>query len=247
MIKMLFKNPIKYLKNFLFIISFPIYCQDFEGTYSGSLIGSHDLILIEKDKKFYKVTLYTGENTSILSIGTKRTNGLAFEIPLNDGEELEVLANKEGDVLSLEFLLDQEKYKVNFSSLNKPSVGLKSSSIEEEIDERLVGTWKEKQTFYLDGSLNKDLDNSSKNYKVVYTKDGRYIPDPRFFRDLDRKGGVEFKYTDIPTFYFSTISNKKLNIKVPSINASEQSTYEIRGDSLITYYKLNKTVFVREK
>ena len=231
----------------LFFVGSPGYGQDFEGTYSGNLIGSHDLILIEKDKKYYKVTLYTGENTSILSIGTKKTNGLAFEIPLNNGEELEVLANKDGDVLSLEFLLDQEKYKVNFSSLNNPSVGIKSSSIKVEIDERLIGTWIEKQSFNLDGSLNKALDNSSKNYKVGYTKDGRYIPDPRLFRDLDRKGGVEFKYTDIPTFYFSTISNKTLNIKIPPSNASGQVTYEIFGDSLIIYERMHKTVFLREK
>lgn len=230
-----------------FFVGLPSFSQNFEGTYLGSLIGSHDLILIEKDNKHYKVTLHTGENTSILNIGTKKPDGLSFEIPLNDGEELEVLANKEGDILSLEFWLDQEKYRVNFSSLIKPSVSLKSSSIEEEIDERLVGTWKEKQTFNLDGSLNKELDNSSKNYKVVYTKDGRYIPDSRFFRDLERKRGGEFQFTDIPTFYFSTISNKKLNIKIPSINTSEQVTYEIFGDSLIVYDRVNKTVFVKEK
>lgn len=231
----------------LFFVGSPGYGQNFEGTYLGSLIGSHDLILIEKDNKHYKVTLHTGENTSILSIGTKKSDGLSFEIPLNDGEELEVFAKREGDMLSLEFELDHEKHRVSFSSLNRSSVGLKSSSIEEEIDERLIGTWKEKQTFNLDGSLNKELDNSSKNYKVVYTKDGRYIPDSRFFRDIERKRGGEFQFTDIPTFYFSTISNKKLNIKIPSINTSEQVTYEIFGDSLIVYERVHKTVFLKEK
>ncbi|EKB49166.1 hypothetical protein [Cecembia lonarensis] len=230
-----------------FFMRLPSFSQNFEGTYLGSLIGSHDLILIEKDNKHYKVTLHTGENTSILSVGMKKSNGLSFEIPLNDGEELEVFAKREGDMLTLEFVLEQEKHKVSFSSLNKSSVGLKSSSIKEEIDKRLIGTWKEKQTYNLDGSLNKALDNSSKNYKVVYTKDGRYIHDSRFFRDLDRKNGGEFQFTDIPIFYYSTISNKKLNLKVPSINTSEQVTYEIFGDSLIVYERMHKTVFLREK
>jgi hypothetical protein len=209
MIENLAKTPIINLKKcFLFFLltsSFSVYSQNFEGTYLGSLIGSHDLILIEKDNKHYKVTLQTGEKTSILSVGMIKSDGFSFEIPLNDGVALEVFAKREGDMLSLEFELEQEKHRVSFSSLNRSSVGLKSSTIQEEIDERLIGTWKEKQTFNLDGSLNKALDNSTKNYKVVYTKDGRYIPDSRFFRDLDRKNGGEFQFTDIPIFYYSTI------------------------------------------
>ncbi|PRY87931.1 hypothetical protein CLW00_10551 [Mongoliibacter ruber] len=229
------------------MIGFSSSGQSLEGTYLGSLVGDQDIILIEKDKKHYLVTLHTGESTSLISVGTEKSGGLVFEIPMNDGDELEVFAKRKGDMLALEFELEKEKHQVNFSPLIKSSASVTPSSSKEQIDERLVGTWIEKQTFNLDGSLNKDHDNSAKNYKIVYTEDGRYIHDTRFFRDLARKGGHEFKFSDIPSFTYTTTEGKNLILKVPSINAAEQLTYEIRSDSLIVYFRLIKTVFVKEK
>lgn len=229
------------------MIGFSFSGQSLEGTYLGSLVGDQDIILIEKDKKHYLVTLHTGESTSLISVGTEKFGGLIFEIPMNDGDELVVFAKRKGDMLALEFELEKEKHQVNFSPLIKSSASVTPSSSKEQIDERLVGTWIEKQTFNLDGSLNKDHDNSAKNYKIVYTEDGRYIHDTRFFRDLARKGGHEFQFSDIPSFTFSTTEGKNLILKVPAINSADQSTYEIRSDSLIVYFRLIKTVFVKEK
>lgn len=237
----------KYFVFILYLICFSSYSQSLEGSYFGSLIGSKDLILIEKDKKHYVVTLHTGESTSIISVGTEKSGGLIFEIPLNDGGELEVFAKRKGDMLALEFELEKEKHQVNFSPLIKSSAGFTQSSGKEQIDERLVGTWIEKQTFNLDGSLNREYDNSAKNYKIVFMKDGRYIHDTRYFRDLARKGGHVFQFSDIPSFTYTTTEGKNLILKVPSVNLADQATYEIRSDSLIVFEKLHKTVFVKEK
>ncbi|EOZ99318.1 hypothetical protein A33Q_0696 [Indibacter alkaliphilus LW1] len=237
----------KYLPIIFFMIGFSSSGQSLEGTYLGSLVGDQDIILIEKDKKHYLVTLHTGESTSIISVGTEKFGGLVFEIPMNDGDELVVFAKRKGDMLALEFELEMKKHQVNFSPLIKSSASVTPSSSKEQIDERLVGTWIEKQSFNYDGSLNKELDNSAKNYKVVYTEDGRYILDTRFFRDLARKGGHDFQFSDIPSYYFSTSEEKYLILKVPAINAVEKISYEIRGDSLIIFDKITKTVLIKEK
>jgi hypothetical protein len=238
------------MKHIIIIFSlfcFPSFGQSLEGTYLGSLVGDQDIILIEKDKKHYLVTLHTGESTSIISVGTEKSCGLIFEIPMNEGDELEVYAKREGDMLALEFELEKEKHQVNFSSLIRSPDNSKSSPSEGEIDKRLIGTWVEKQSFNYDGSLNKELDNSAKNYKIVYTEDGRYIHDTRFFRDLARKGGHDFQFLDIPSYYFSTSEDKYLILKIPAINAVEKIPYEIRGDSLIVFDKITKTVLIKEK
>jgi hypothetical protein len=160
--------------------------------------------------------------------------GVFFEIRPDGNEGIDYNTEERGD-------------QAIFLAMTKPSSQALQQSKATKVDNRIIGTWIERNTLNLDGSVNKQNDNSSKNYKAIYTKDGRFIPDSRIFRDAAKKGGVEFQYTDIPTYYFSTMDDRILTLKVPSINASEQLTYEIKGDSLILNDRNVNRIFVRER
>lgn len=238
------------MKHILVILNFICFSslsQNLEGVYSGSLVGDQDLILIEKDQGNYLVTLQTGKNTSLLMLGLQKVDGLTFAVPLQDGDELEVFATKEGDVLFLEFELENERFNLSFDSVSKSHRSKVTSSLGNQKDERLIGTWIEKQAFSLDGTIDKEMDNSTKNYKITYSSDGRIIPDSRIFRDVANKHGHQFDFSDIPTFFWSTDNNCVLITQIPSVNQTFQSTYKIQGDSLIVEEEKVRKVFVKEK
>lgn len=70
-----------------------------------------------------------------------------------------------------------------------------------ERDPRLVGKWS--MLFSKDG--NREIVNDEfygKGYVETFTKDGRWLPDPQFFRDDIKKHGINepLDYAAIPTF-----------------------------------------------
>ncbi|MGY6520482.1 MAG: hypothetical protein ACXIUD_02065 [Mongoliitalea sp.] len=238
----------RYLKVITLLLApFLSFSQKLEGFYLGSLISDQDLLIIEKEKDHFLVTLQSAKNNPILMVGIKLDNKIKFDIPLDSGEELEVTASKKDDVLSLAFELDKKLYTIDFEPVKQPSIPNKNSSSNHSKDERLVGTWIEKQTFTVDGILDKELDNSSKNYKVTYTKDGRLILDSRIFRDLAKKYGYKFDFSDIPMIYWSTDTDATLFTEMPAINQTMQSAYQINGDSLIILEEKVKRFFIKAK
>ncbi|MFC0655212.1 MULTISPECIES: hypothetical protein [Mongoliitalea] len=221
--------------------------QKLEGVYMGDLIGEQNMLIIEKEKDHYLVTIQSGKNHSIIMIGKKTENKIKFGLPLDSGEELEVVASRKDELLSLVFELEKKTYHVYFEPVRKTSFDSKSISSNHLKDERLIGTWVEKQTFTLEGILDKELDNSSKNYKFTYTNDGRIIPESRVFRDLAKKHGHKFEFSDIPSIYWSTSDHAILYTEIPSISQTMQSTYQISGDSLTITEEKVKRVFVKIK
>lgn len=100
-----------------------------------------------------------------------------------------------------------------------------------ERDPRLVGRWVMLFTKDAGGEIIKD-EFYGKKYIETFTKDGRWIVDPQFFRDDAKKHGIEtpIDYSAIPTFEWKTINNEILIIDTSQ--GSQQVRYGFSADTL---------------
>ena len=101
-----------------------------------------------------------------------------------------------------------------------------------ERDSRLVGKWK--MLFSLDpnGEVVKD-EFYGKNYVETFTKEGKWIPDPQFFRDDAKRFGesAPIDYSAIPSFQWRTFDDQTL--EMITSEGSRQNRYGFMGDTLI--------------
>jgi len=93
------------------------------------------------------------------------------------------------------------------------------------------------------GKIVKD-DFYCKRYVETYTKDGRWLPDPQFFRDDIKKHGITepLDYATIPTFQWRTINNEILEMDTDQ--GSKQNRYGFSGDTLIFGYPNGNTRYL---
>jgi len=115
-----------------------------------------------------------------------------------------------------------------------------------ELDTRLVGKWTMLFTLDANGEIVKD-DFYGKRYVETYTKDGRWVEDPQFFRDDMKRGGVNIPldYSEIPTLQWKTINNEILEMN--SDLGSRQNRYGFAGDTLIFGYPNGNTRYLLKR
>jgi hypothetical protein len=116
------------------------------------------------------------------------------------------------------------------------SLVILSFSQKPELDSRIVGRWKHLFDYDESGNLLKN-EFSGKNYITTYSKDGRVLLDPNYFRDdMKRHGGKEpLDYAAIPSFNWKTKNNEILELITP--NGNLESFYRISSDTLILISK----------
>lgn len=226
---------------FQFLIVFQVLGQSFEGQYSGELLSKEDTMILEKIKSGYTVKLINSEN-NFVTFGEITSGELVFHLPLNEGGDLEIKAQKKSNNIIVTFFLEEHKYSSEFSLLqivnndsNKKDLGKKTSH---QLDEDLIGDWVKVGIFNKDGSIDKDVDYRGKNYSQIYTDDGRVIMDMRQFRDDLIEQGVKAPlFTELPTIYWETIDQKYLIIKGRSGGRSHESksAYLVKNDTLTVF------------
>lgn len=114
-------------------------------------------------------------------------------------------------------------------------------------DPRLVGKWIILFSKDGNGEIVRD-EFYGKSYIETFTKDGRWVPDPQFFRDDAKRLGVNapIDYSAIPTFQWKTIDNQILEMNTSE--GSRQNRYGFLGDTLIFGYSNGHTRYlVRRK
>jgi hypothetical protein len=97
------------------------------------------------------------------------------------------------------------------------------------------------------GEIIKD-DFHGKSYVETFTKDGRWVVDPQFFRDDMKRAGVNFplEFADIPTFQWSTIDNNTLRMGFGEYG-SRDNRYGFLGDTLIFGYANGHTRYLLKR
>ena len=112
-----------------------------------------------------------------------------------------------------------------------------------ERDPRLVGKWTMLFSKDANGKIIKD-EFYGKSYVETFTKDGKWITDPQFFKDDARKHGIDapIDYSAIPTFQWKTIDNQILEMNTSV--GSHQNRYGFVGDTLIFGYSTGHTRYL---
>lgn len=115
-----------------------------------------------------------------------------------------------------------------------------------ERDQRLVGNWTLLFSKDVNGEIIKD-EFYGKSYVETFTKDGRWIIDPQFFRDDAKRLGVNapIDYSSIPTFQWKTTDNQIL--EMITSEGSRQNRYGFMGDTLIFGYPNGHTRYLLKK
>lgn len=104
-----------------------------------------------------------------------------------------------------------------------------------ERDPRLVGKWTILFSKDGNGDIIKD-EFYGKSYVETFTKDGKWIIDPQFFRDDAKRLGINasIDYSAIPTFQWKTKDSQILEMNTSE--GSQTIRYGFSGDTLIFGY-----------
>ena len=126
------------------------------------------------------------------------------------------------------------------------SVVILAFSQKAERDPRLVGKWTMLYSKDANGEIEKD-EFYGKKYVETYSKEGKLIFDPQFFKDDLKRSGISepLDYSLIPNFYWKTINNETLEIITNE--GSRQNRYGFSGDTLIFGYSDGHTRYLLRK
>ncbi|WP_144604417.1 hypothetical protein [Algoriphagus algorifonticola] len=115
-----------------------------------------------------------------------------------------------------------------------------------ERDPRLVGKWTMLFSKDVNGKIIKD-EFYGKSYVETFTKDGKWIIDPQFFRDDAKRFGINapIDYSAIPTFQWKTIDNQILEMNTSV--GSQTIRYGFSGDTLIFGYPNGHTRYLLKR
>lgn len=115
-----------------------------------------------------------------------------------------------------------------------------------ERDPRLVGKWTMLYSKDENGEIVKD-EFYGKSYIETFTRDGKWIIDPQFFRDDAKRLGINapIDYSAIPTFQWKTIDNQILEMNTSE--GSRTNRYGFSGDTLIFDYPNGNTRYLLKR
>lgn len=123
------------------------------------------------------------------------------------------------------------------------SVAILAFSQKAERDPRLVGKWVILFSKDANGEIIKD-EFFGKRYEETYTKDGKLILDPQFFRDDLKRNGITdpLDYSLMQTFSWRTMDNE--TIEIITSEGSRQNRYGFLGDTLVLGYSNGHTRYL---
>jgi len=227
----------------LFSINFT-FAQKFEGRFVGKLHQEETIINIDLENEVYNILFLTSSGKSFIAESKLENGKLNFHISMEENRANEYTLSKSDSGIHIEYTSGSEKIVDHFADINYGKQRQNENDIA-HIDSALMGKWIRLGTYDSNGKIFESGTGKKKYYKT-FTDDGRLIEDPRLFRDNAEKNGLEFSYTDIPSFFWEIKSPNILITSSPGFGSFEEEYY-IQNDSLILKTTGGfKTYFVRK-
>ncbi len=216
-------TKIRFLSHLLFLITFGVHSQDFQGIYQSSEKGESLVLSISEKGELLMGKLYHADLSSREFFARKEKSGFVGVFEDDEPEEVHGILHKKSLTLTLkgsDKTVEMERLSKDLDYDFSKVFGEATKALKDKITD----VWILKEKYKIENGEKVISNETGKDYMYAFNPDGKYVVDVRGLRDAEQEAT---KKINIPPQYRMTASDL--------FEASQMRSWKIVGNNIHIY------------